>query len=374
VYLDHAATSPMTERALSTYVAVARKSPGNPASAHAWGAEAKHELELARTKLANLYGLAADEVIFTSGATESLNWVVRAMEGRVGCVVATPIEHGCVIEPLKRLGDRVVWLPVTPAGMVDFEASAELLKVRGSSIAGLIVMGANNETGVIQPVRALSSLVKRLNPDALVVSDLVALGSWGGIAETIEWVDIGVLSPHKVGGPVGVGVVLRRHGVALEPLLVGGPQEYDLRAGTVSVPLVVAGAVALSDASVTCGEHRKSCRALQYRLERGLKALGVGVEIVGADCERVGITSALFPGLRAEDLLFLLDERGVRASAGAACASGAMQPSHVLLAQGYPPQAARSQVRFSYASNLDNSAIDFTVEAVGEAVAKLRSH
>jgi cysteine desulfurase len=214
--------------------------------------------------------------------------------------------------------------------------------------------------------------VKRLNPSALVVSDLVAMASWGGIAETMEWVDFGVLSPHKVGGPVGVGVVLRRRSAEITPLLIGGAQEYDMRAGTVSVPLVVAGVEALSAATRLSTDHRLICESLQARLEQGLTDLDSNVVIVGAHEARVGITSAVFAGLRAEDILFLLDEQGVCASAGAACASGAMQPSHVLLALGYPREEALSQVRFSYAPSLSEAEIDYAIEAVGKTVKKLR--
>lgn len=364
----------MTENAIAAYLAAARGTPGNPSSQHAWGSAAKHQLELARAKLAGLYGMAADEVLFTSGATESMNWAIQTIAEQSGLIFAAPIEHSCAIEPLRRLGDRVAWLPVNSGGDIDFEAAAEQLKAHASQIAGLIVMGANNETGVIQPVRQLASLVKRLNGGALVLSDLVALAAWGSIGETIEWVDLGVLSPHKVGGPVGVGVVLRRRGVKMAPFLLGGAQEYDQRAGTVSLPLISSGVVALADADRVRGEYRQHCRILQRRLELGLEVLDIGVEIVGRDRERVAITSAIFPGIRAEDLLFLLDERGVRASAGAACASGAMQPSHVLLAQGYGRHDALSQVRFSYSAALGASDIDDVIRVVGEEVAKLRSN
>lgn len=373
VYLDHAATSPMSEDVLATYVKTFRAATANPASGHMAGAAAKHQLELARSRAADLFGMSADEVIFTSGATESMNWAVDIAAGRPGIVFATPIEHSCAIEPLKRLGDRVVWLPMNSSGKVDFQAAREMLKVQPGDINALIVMGANNETGVIQPVRELASLVKRLNPSAFVVSDLVAMASWGGVAEAMEWVDFGVLSPHKVGGPVGVGVVLRRRDFEITPFVVGGAQEYDLRAGTVSVPLVAAGVQALETATIHSAEHRLICSSLQERLECGLVELGKDVLIVGEVESRVGITSVVFVGLRAEDILFLLDEQGVRASAGAACASGAMQPSHVLLALGYTREAALSQVRFSYAPSLTEADIDYAVDAVGKAVAKLRT-
>ncbi len=372
VYLDHAATSPMSEEALATYVEAVRAAPANPASGHAAGAIAKHQLELARSKAAQLFGMSEDEVLFTSGATESMNWAISAVAARPGVVFATPIEHSCAMEPLKRLGDRVVWLPMTPSGKVDFSAAITSLKACSRNINALIVMGANNETGVIQPVRELASLVKRLNPLALVVSDLVAMASWGGVADAMEWVDFGVLSPHKVGGPVGVGVVLRRRGAEITPFVIGGAQEYDMRAGTVSVPLVVGGVEALSAAVQHSEDHRLICRSLQDRLERGLADLDGNVVVVGTEESRVGITSAVFTGLRAEDILFLLDEQGVRASAGAACASGAMQPSHVLLALGYPREDALAQVRFSYASSLSESEIDYAIDAVDKVVTKLR--
>lgn len=371
VYLDHAATSPMSKEVVATYVDAVRATLGNPASGHAAGAAAKHQLELSRTRAAHAFGVAADEVLFTSGATESMNWAVRVAAERPGMIFATPIEHSCAMEPLKRLGDRVVWLPMTPSGIVDLVPAMEALKASPKTINALIIMGANNETGVIQPVRALSSLVKRLNPSAFVASDLVALAPWGGIAETMEWVDFGVLSPHKVGGPVGVGVVLRRRGVEITPLLVGGPQEYDLRAGTVSVPLAAAGVHALLTAERESEQHRQVCRSLQERLERGLVALDQRIIIVGSEESRVGMTSAVFRGLRAEDILFLLDERGVYASAGAACASGAMQPSHVLRALGYAREEALSQVRFSYAASLDAADIDYALDAVTEVTGKL---
>ncbi len=361
----------MSEAALVTYLEVARATRGNPASGHAAGASAKHQLELSRNRVADAFGLGADEVLFTSGATESMNWAIHAAAKRPGTIFSTPIEHSCAMEPLKRLGDRVVWLPVAPSGIVDLPAAMEALKASPTTLNALIVMGANNETGVIQPLRELSSLAKRLNPSALVISDLVAMAPWGGIAEAMEWVDFGVLSPHKVGGPVGVGVVLRRHGIEVAPLLIGGAQEYDARAGTVSVPLIAAGVEALINASKASNAYRRACGALQNRLERGLLADDKRIIIVGYEESRVGITSAVFLGLRAEDILFLLDERGVYASAGAACASGAMQPSHVLRALGYAREDALSQVRFSYGGSLCDADIDYALQAVAEVVGKL---
>jgi cysteine desulfurase len=372
IYLDHAASSPMTEAALLAYEEAARLAWGNPSSGHQQGQRAKEVLERARARLAALWGLAPPQVVFTSGATEAANWAVAALARREGRVLATRIEHAAVRRPLEALGGRVEWLALDGEGRCDLSSLAASVE-EGPPPAALVLMGANNETGVIQPVAEATELVRRAHPETLVVSDLVALAPYRPIGELLQLIDVGFISAHKLGGPIGLGVLVRRPGLWLDPLLVGGEQELGLRSGTVPAPLAAATARAVADLTDHLGEIAEVTSARQCRLESRLAASGLGLEVVGGKVPRVGITSLVVRGVRAEELLFVLDEAGVAASGGAACASGALEPSPVLVAMGYRPEEAASQLRLSFAASTTEAEVDEAAARIVASVQRLRA-
>jgi len=372
IYLDHAASSPMTEAALAAYEDSARSAWGNPSSPHQQGQRAKEVLERGRVALAECWGLAPEQIIFTSGATEAANWAISALARREGPVLATRIEHAAVRKPLEALSVGVEWLPLDEEGRLDLASLAVRLE-GGAAPSALVLMGANNETGVVQPLAEATEMLRRAHPQALVVSDLVALAPYRPIAELLQLVDVGFVSAHKLGGPIGLGVLVRRQGLWLDPLIAGGEQELGLRSGTVPAPLVAAGARAVRDATDLLGTTAEVTRARQCQLESLVAGSGLGLEVVGQKAPRVGITSLVVRGVRAEELLFLLDEAGVAASGGAACASGALDPSPVLVAMGYGREEASSQLRLSFAACTTEEEVDEAVAVIVASVRRLRS-
>ncbi len=343
---------------------------GNPASAHSVGQAAKGLLEEARAEIAGHIGRLPAEVIFTSGATEAMNTAIlgpRLPEGAV--ILANPIEHACALSAIGRRGAPVEWLPLDGSGRVDTAAAARMIGAAGLRMGMLVVMAANNETGVVEPVAELAAAARAANPAAVVVSDAAAYAPAGRLAEVAGHADLLAIAVHKLGGPAGIGVLVRRSTLPLDGLLTGGAQEYGVRAGTAPAALAASAAAAIVE--VASGGLPGEIAGLRDRFEERVLSLLPGLRIAGAGAERTGVTCLLLPGLRSEDLLFLLDEAGVAASSGAACASGALEPSHVLLAMGFGKSEALSSLRFSYGYGNTASEIDYAAGALAEAVEKL---
>src|SRR5262245_43126574 len=354
VYLDWNATAPLRSEA-RTAVSVALDMVGNPSSVHGEGRAARRLVEQARTAVADLVGAEAASVIFTSGGTEAnvlaLSPAIEVGGDKTPCsrLLVSAIEH-----PSVRAGGRfpagtVEEVPVTPAGIVDLAALEQrVAALKGSGRVLVSLMHANNETGVVQPVAAAADLVHAagglLHVDAVqsagkIPCDIKALGA-----------DLVTLSAHKLGGPKGVGaLVIGRAGIHVaDPLLKGGGQERGARGGTENV-LGIAGFGAAAEAAARAlSADAARMSALRDKLEAGLKAVSPGAVVFGAGAERLPNTTLVaVPGLKAETALIALDLDGVAVSAGSACSSGKVTPSHVLAAMGVEAGLARGAVRLS---------------------------
>ncbi len=343
---------------------------GNPASAHFRGQVAKGMLEESRADIAAHIGRLPSEIVFTSGATEAMNTaIIGPRLPEESTILANPTEHACALTALKRRGTRIEWLALDGYGRVDALAAARAIRAQGRRLGMLVVMAANNETGVVEPVSELAEAARTANPNVVVVSDLAAYAPSRQVAGVARHADLLAIAPHKLGGPAGIGVLVRRAGMPLDPLVTGGAQEYGVRAGTVPAAL----AVSAADAIVRAGADGlpEEISRLRDRFEARVVSAIPGARLIGEGADRIGVSCLLFPGLRSEDLLFLLDEAGVAASFGAACASGAFEPSHVLLAMGFSKTAALSSLRFSYGYGNTVSEIDSAAEALIAAVEKL---
>ena len=360
VYLDYNATAPLLPAARERMLAALEALPGNPSSPHRYGQAARDALETARAQLAALVGAGRREVVFTSGGTEGNNALLRwvAECPRPVHVIASPIEHPSVLRCLDWLAERGVavdWLPVNGDGVAQVDAVEGLLRPETVLVT---LMAANNETGVVQPVAELARRVRAAQtarqaqrddgaPAVLVHSD--AVQAFGRIPiHAHEWgVDALTLAAHKLGGPQGVGAVILREGVALPPLLLGGRQERDRRAGTESVALVEGFLGAAQWVAAERDMLAARLGALRDRLERRLAGTP-GFFVNGAAAPRVPNTANLgFEGVSAQSLLVALDLQGVAVSTGSACSSGAIEPSHVLRAMGVPPARLESSLRIS---------------------------
>jgi cysteine desulfurase len=375
IYLDHNATTPLREEVVEAMVQVLRSNFGNPSSAHAEGCEARAALEQARVHIAALLGANPGEILLTGGATEANNTallgVLRARPEAGRHVVSTAIEHPSVEAPLAQLereGWRVTRVGVGTHGRVDADEVAAAI---GPDTALVSVIWANNETGVVQPLERIATLARERG--VLVHSDATqAVGKLPIDAGRVP-IDLLSLSAHKFNGPKGVGCLVVRGGLGFEPLLHGGPQEQRRRGGTENVAGVVGLGVACRLAQRELGDHLEDGTRLRDRLWEGIRAKIPGVRRNGSAAHVLPNTlNVEFEGAAGEVLLQALDLEGVAVSAGAACASGSIEPSPVLLAMGRTPEAARGSLRFSVGWGVDEAQIDRTLVILPELVERAR--
>jgi len=377
IYLDHAATTPVRAEVLEAMLPFFGPRFGNPSSVHRWGRDARTALDEARERVAHCLGASADEICFTSGGTEADNiailgtWRARRAEGR-RAIVATPIEHKAVLEAVHHAtheGAEERLCAMTADGVVDESKFAETL-ADDTAIAS--VMWVNNEIGTIQPIAALASMAK--NAGALFHTDAVqAFGKIDIDARAIPF-DVLTISGHKIGAPKGIGAVFIRRGTIIEPLFHGGAQDRGRRPGTENVAAVIGFARA---AELAVAEREQECAhlaALRTRLEELILARVPDAVIhgCGAAHRAPHITNISVPGVDSESMLMALDLRGIGCSAGSACQSGSVSPSHVLHAIGVSPDLAGAAIRMSIGSLTTEAAVDRVAEVFSALVAKAR--
>ncbi|HEY6601749.1 MAG TPA: cysteine desulfurase family protein [Xanthobacteraceae bacterium] len=360
IYFDWNATAPLRQEARAAALA-AFDVNGNPSSVHGEGRAARRLIEHAREQVAALVGAQPRNVAFTSGGTEA-NMLALAPAAARDRLLVSAIEHPSVLAGGRFPSGSVERLPVTGSGALDVATLERRLAALGSR-ALVSLMLANNETGVVQPVAQAAQLVHAaggvLHVDAVqavgrIPSDINALGA-----------DLLTLSGHKIGAPKGIGALIGRTEVSLVDALVkGGGQERGLRAGTENVAGIAGFGAAAAAAREGFTAETARMAALRDRLEAGLKAASPAVVIFGTESERLPNTTLFaVPGVKAETAVIALDLEGVAVSAGAACSSGKVQPSHVLAAMGVPPHLARAGVRVSLGPSITESEIDRFIEA-----------
>ncbi|MCX8073414.1 MAG: cysteine desulfurase [Candidatus Binatia bacterium] len=371
IYLDYNATTPVRSEALSAMWPYLREAYGNPSSVHALGSAARVAIEDARATVAATLGVTPPEVIFTSGGTEANHLALwgTAWVQRPGVILSTPIEHSSVLRPLEWLVDQgweVRWLKLSTDGLVDLNFLERAL----TSEVRLVSIGwANNEIGTIQPLQEIHTICRAhrvwLHTDAVQTVGKIPLGELPA--------DLVSVSGHKFGGPKGSGVLVVRRGVRVQPLLRGGGQERGLRAGTENVAGIVGLAAALEVSVAEVATFAEKTGRLRDRLWNCLQAIP-GVQrhgAVGAHC-LPNTLMVTFEGVTSDTLVAALDLEGICVSAGSACAAGAAEPSHVLLALGVPHPLAAGAIRFSLGPDLTEAAIDFVAASVAEQVARIR--
>jgi len=374
IYLDHNATTPLLPEVLDAMLPWLREGWGNPSSPHAEGARARAAVEAARGQVARLLSVPPDAVCFCGGATEANNTVLRgvvtARPG--GRFVTTAAEHPSVEEPAVRLekeGHPVARVAVDGDGRVDPERLADALRPDTALVS---VLWANNETGVIQPMAEIAAIAREhgvpIHADATQ-----ALGKLPVDLARVP-LDFASCTAHKLGGPKGVGAWVAAGGCALEPLLLGGPQEKRRRGGTENVAGIVGFGAACEAARQELDERIRRYAALRDRLWDGLRAQLPGLRWNGRrDVVLPNTLNVEIEGTPGELVLQALDLEGVAVSAGAACHSGAIAPSHVLSAMGRTREQARSSLRLSVGHGLDAPAIDAAVERIVAVVGRVRA-
>jgi cysteine desulfurase len=387
VYLDHAATTPMVPAAVEVMTAHLLD-VGNPSSMHASGRHARRVVEESRERIAQAMGCRPGEVVFTSGGTEAdnlavkgIHWARLAEDPRRTRILATAIEHHAVLDPLDWLRDsegvEVELLPVDDTGHLVVDALREAVERDPESVSLVSVMWANNEVGTLQPVEEVVAVAAAhgipVHTDAIqavgaVPVDFAASG-----------VDALSLTAHKLGGPYGAGALVVRREVVVTPLVHGGGQERDIRSGTIDPPAIAGFAAAVELAVKHQVEHASRVGALRDDLVRRVIEVVPDAHLHGGALEPLGVhrlpgnAHLGFPGCEGDSLLMLLDARGIECSTGSACSAGVPQPSHVLLAMGCDPEAARHSLRFSLGHTSTQADVDALVEAIGPAVERARA-
>jgi len=383
IYLDANATTPVLPEVVEAMRPFWSETFGNPSSAHHAGQRARSAVDHARTSIARLLGCFPKEIVFTSGGTESDNLALDGVltpfldKRQPAHLLTTEIEHHAVLytaQALRRRGADVTYLAPTREGLIDPEAFEAALRPDTELVS---IMFANNESGAVQPIGKLARIAKAYNPAILFHTDAVQAAGKLPIDLTgaLKNVDLLSISGHKMYAPQGTGILFVRTGVHVAALLHGGPQERQRRAGTENVPGIVAlGRAAELAQSWLASNAPAELATLRDRLEAGLLAAIPNSYINGStEHHSPNTTNLRFDNVDAEALLIALDMQGIAASFGAACQSGATEPSHVLLAMGLGPAEARSSLRLSLSRLTTAEEIDRALAIIPAAVARLRS-
>jgi cysteine desulfurase len=345
---------------------------GNASSIHHHGQETRAAVEKARESVAALLGCTASEIVFTSGGTEADNLALFGLVAPGEHVVTTTIEHHAVLNACKHLeekGSQVTYLPVDGRGLVDPIDVRQALRTNTKLIS---VMMANNETGVLQPVAEIGRIA--VEADVYFHTDAVQAAGKVPVRVSDIACDLLTISGHKMHAPQGIGALYVKKGTTLEAMLYGGRHERSRRAGTENVPAIVAlgKAAALAKVALENGDLDKIA-AMRDHLEEQLLGHVDFAEVNTAGAPRVpNTTNIRFDGIEGESLVIALDLKGLAVSTGAACSSGAIEPSHVLLAMGLTPEQAKSSIRFSLGKQNTSDDVAFAVSLVPETVARLR--
>lgn len=349
IYLDYNATTPLCDAAREAMLPYLGRYFGNPSSVHAAGREARAAIDNARDKLGALLRAKPGEIIFTGGATESCNLAVlglaRSSSSRGGHIISNKAEHHAVLHPLEHLeqheGFEVTWLNVSESGMVDLDQLADSIRPDTRLVS---IMTANNETGVIQPMREISQICR--DRGVLLHSDMVQ--AFGKTDVDVSLVDVASFAAHKFYGPKGTGFLCLRAGLPIQPIMFGGAHENQRRPGTENVA-GIAGMAAAAEWILRDRETEQERRAqLRDQLWRTIVEVFPDAQQNGDPARRLANTlNASFIGVDSETMLMALDLEGICASSGSACMVGSVRASHVLLAMGLPMERARSAIRLS---------------------------
>jgi len=369
IYLDYNATTPLCDTGREAMLPYLDRHFGNPSSVHAAGRETRAAIDNARDNLAGLLHVKPHELIFTGGGTESCNLAVlglaRCPSSPGGHVISNKAEHHAVLNALEHLengeGFEVTWLNVSRDGIIDVDQLADAIRPETRLVS---IMTANNETGVIQPMREISRICRE--GGVLLHSDMVQ--SFGKISTDLSLVDAASFAAHKFYGPKGVGFLFLRSGLSVQPIMFGGAHENERRPGTENVAAIVGMAAAAEWTSRGCQQEQEREAQLRNELWTRIAQNVPDAEQNAANAPRLANTlNVSLLGIDSEMLLIALDLEGVCASSGSACMVGSVVASHVLLAMGLPTESARSAVRFS----LGKWTTADEIKAAGDAVRKI---
>ncbi|MDE7399521.1 MAG: cysteine desulfurase NifS [Oscillospiraceae bacterium] len=376
IYVDNAATTKMSRAAVEAMLPYMSEIYGNPSSLHSDGQAAAEALYSARERIAAVLGCTAKEITFTSGGSESDTQAIITA-AKLGeskgkkHIISTAFEHHAVLhtlEALEKQGFEITLLDIDEYGLITAEQVKNALR---EDTCLVTVMFANNEIGTIQPIGEIGAVCRAAG--VLFHTDAVQAVGHLNINVIEQNIDILSLSAHKFHGPKGAGVLYARKGIALQNVIFGGAQERGKRAGTENIPAIMGMAKALEDSAANISANSEKLIKMRNRLINGLSE--IPHSILNGDREKrlPGNVNFCFEGIEGESLLLLLDDKGIAASSGSACTSGALDPSHVLLALGRPHEIAHGSLRLSLSVENTDEEIEYIITAVKEVVEYLRS-
>lgn len=375
VYADNAATTKISKAALDAMMPCYTEFYGNPSSLHSVGQDAFHQVKNARKTMAECLNCSPDEIFFTSGGSESDNWVIKGVAHLLAAkgkkhIISSKFEHHAVLHTLNALekeGFKITLLPVYENGIVKLE---DLENAITDETALVTIMYANNEIGTVQPIREIGEICHKKG--VLFHTDAVQAVGHIPVDVKADNIDFLSLSGHKFHGPKGVGALYCKKGVRLPNLIEGGAQEKGRRAGTENVPAIVGMAAALKDACDHMEENTKKLISMREQLIEGILKIDKS-RINGDRKNRLpGNVSACFEGVEGESLLLYLDLAGISASSGSACTSGSLDPSHVLLSIGLPHEIAHGSLRLSLCEENTPEQMEYIIEQLPPIIQRLR--
>lgn len=373
IYVDNAATTPMSETVLEVMLPFLKEQYGNPSSLHKVGQGVRSALEEARNKVMTLIGAEnPKEITFTSGGTEADNLAVKGFMARSKKkhLITSTIEHPALLDTCKYLeknGCTVTYLPVDKDGLVSLE---DLKAAVTEETALVSIMMANNEVGTVQPIAEIGAFCR----EKKIIFHTDAVQAVGHIPVDVKALNVDMLSfsAHKINGPKGAGVLYVRTGVLMTPVIHGGGQEKNRRSGTENVANIVGTAKALEEAVEHLESRMEHGKKLRNRLVEGITRLPY-THYTGHPQHRLpGTASFVFEAIEGEGLLLLLDMQGICCSTGSACATGSLEPSHVLMAIGLPHEIAHGSLRITFGHQNTEEEVDYLIEKISEAVHRLR--
>lgn len=375
IYADHAATTKMSQAAIDAMLVSIRENYGNPSSLHQAGMEANDQLERAREQIARCLGCTPKEIFFTSGGTESDNQAIlsaAALGARQGKkhIISTAFEHHAVLHTLEKLksqGFEIQLLNVGEEGNITAEQVEDAIRPDTCLVT---VMYANNEIGSILPAKEIGEICRKHK--VLFHTDAVQAVGHVPISVKEQNIDLLSLSAHKFHGPRGIGVLYAQKGIELIRLIEGGTQERGKRPGTENLPGIMGMAAALKEDCEKMGENCRKVAAMRDRLINGLGKIPHSILNGSIEKRLPGNVNFCFEGVEGESLLLLLDSKGICVSSGSACTSGALDPSHVLLALGRPDEIARGSLRITLDASNTEEEIDYMLEVIPQVIEYLR--
>ena len=375
VYADNAATTKLSETALNAMLPWLKEGYGNPSSVYRLGRASRRALDQARDQVAAALGAKPEEIFFTGSATEANNWAIRGVCERLAekgrHIISSAIEHNAVsypLEDLKKQGFEITCLPVDQYGRVSVSELAAAIRPDTILIS---IMFANNEIGTIQPIAEIGAVARERG--VLFHTDAVQAAGHIPVDVVKMHIDLLSISAHKFRGPKGVGALYVRRGVKLPAFITGGGQERGQRAGTENVAGIIGMATALTEAVRHMSENRARIAALRDKLIAGMARLPA-VRLTGDPEHRLpGSASFVVECIEGEAMILMLDAAGIAASSGSACSSGALDPSHVLLAIGLPHEHAHGSVRLSLGEETTEADIEYILETIPGIIGKLRA-